>query len=420
MRMKWNKSGQLLLVAMASLTSATLIAACGQISASLTADFVFVTSARAAGPNSYGEVDVFEINSQSGHMRQIPSSPFPSGGRNPVAEAVASDNSNLYVVNRDDNTIVRFVIGSDGKLYPYQTVNTPGIFPMAVTVAGSTLFVADTYQPLPACSSASPCSGSIAAFPIDSTSTDSTAKNSLVTRVPVNSCNGSEYLPLALTGTAATHIIQPMAIHGSAKNNTLFVAAKDTTANAGYLFGYTVSSLACKSPADPTKTVNISVLTPLAGSPWAAGHTPSSVAQDGSGNLVYVTDFDGQSVLGFAVNGGNVTSIGTFGAGNQPASIAISGSGKYAFVANSLDSTVTVYSVSNGQLTRVESQATDTQPVAVGVDPKLDQYLFTANFLASTVSGYQINANSGALVNSQFSPFKGNADLTAVAAVPHK
>ncbi len=96
----------------------------------LTVDFVFVTSAKAAGTNNYGEVDVFEVNSESGQMRQIPTSPFPSGGRNPVAEAVSSDNTNLYVVNQDDNSIVQFIIGNDGKLYPQNTVNTPGIYPL--------------------------------------------------------------------------------------------------------------------------------------------------------------------------------------------------------------------------------------------------------------------------------------------------
>ena len=122
--------------------------ACG----TATVDFVYVASSKAAGTNNYGEIDVFEINSVSGFMRQIPTSPFPSGGRNPVAEAVSADYSNLYVVNQDDNTIVQFMIGSDGKLYPQNTVNTPGIFPLAVAVNGSNLFVVDTYQPLPTCS----------------------------------------------------------------------------------------------------------------------------------------------------------------------------------------------------------------------------------------------------------------------------
>jgi len=125
MRMKFNKSSQLLLVSAAGLLVSGLVSACS----TLTVDFVFVTSSKAAGTNNYGEIDVLEINSESGYMRHIPTSPFPSGGRNPVAEAVSADQSNLYVVNQDDNTIVQFVIGNDGKVYPQATVNTPGSIP---------------------------------------------------------------------------------------------------------------------------------------------------------------------------------------------------------------------------------------------------------------------------------------------------
>src|ERR1017187_6222278 len=164
MRMKFNNSGQLLLVSAASLLAAGLMTACS----TLTADFVYVTSSKAAGTYNYGEVDVFEVNSESGFMRQIPTSPFPSGGRNPVAEAVSTDHNNLYVVNQDDNTIVQFSIGNDGKVYPQNTTNTPGVFPRAVAVAGTNLFVVDTFQPLPTCSPAAPCSGSVGVFPIGS------------------------------------------------------------------------------------------------------------------------------------------------------------------------------------------------------------------------------------------------------------
>ena len=118
MRMKFNKSSQLILVSAASLLAATLVTACSQFTQTLTVDFVFVTSSKALGADNYGLLDVFEVNSESGAMRQIPASPFPSGGRNPVAEATSTDNGNLFVVNRDDNTIVQFVIGSDGKVYP--------------------------------------------------------------------------------------------------------------------------------------------------------------------------------------------------------------------------------------------------------------------------------------------------------------
>src|SRR5579863_7998171 len=162
MRMKFNKLSQLLLVSAAGLLVAGLMTACEV----LTVDFVFVASSKAAGPNNYGEMDVFEINSESGAMRQIPTSPFPSGGRDPVAEAVSSDNTNLYVVNQDDNSIVQFIIGNDGKLYPQNTTNTPGIFPLSIAVSGSNLFALDTFQPLPTCSPAAPCSGSVAVYGI--------------------------------------------------------------------------------------------------------------------------------------------------------------------------------------------------------------------------------------------------------------
>ena len=55
MRMTFNRSSQLVLVSAVSLLAAGLLTACG----TLTVDFVYVTSALAAGPNNYGQVDVF-------------------------------------------------------------------------------------------------------------------------------------------------------------------------------------------------------------------------------------------------------------------------------------------------------------------------------------------------------------------------
>ena len=183
MRMKFSKSSQLVLVAAASLLAASLFTACE----TLTVDFVYVASSKAAGTNNYGEINVFEINSGSGRMRQIPSSPFPSGGRNPVAEAVSADNQNLFVVNQDDNTIVQFAIGIDGKLYPNSTVNTPGIYPLAIAANKSNVFVVDTYQPLPLCSTADPCSGSITVYPL------TTGSNSTCTTTVCLGTAGDEY-----------------------------------------------------------------------------------------------------------------------------------------------------------------------------------------------------------------------------------
>jgi 6-phosphogluconolactonase (cycloisomerase 2 family) len=396
MRMKFNKSSQLLLVSAASLLVAGLMSAC----ATLTVDFVYVTSAKAAGTYSYGEVDVFEVNSESGFMRQIPTSPFPSGGRNPVAEAVSSDNTNLYVVNQDDNTIVQFVIGNDGKLYPQHTVNTPGIYPLAVAVNGSNLFVVDTYQPLPTCSSAAPCSGSIAVLPIAAAT--STAAASL--GLPV--ANGSlTYWPLSVP-SKPNDVLLPTSIAVLASGADVYVSAYDTTAKTGYVFGFSVGTGGA--------------LTPLNGGvPFAAGVHPSAIVSDSTGAFVYVTDYTSSVILSYKVSSGSLIASSVSATGNQPSALAIDSTGKYLYVTNAGDSNVTAYSVSSGVLSRLGIYATGLQPVAIGIDPSSNHYVYTANYLGSNVTGFQLNASTGALLNTQNSPYSSNALPTAIAAIPH-
>jgi 6-phosphogluconolactonase len=406
MRMKLNKSSQLLLISAVSLAAAGFLSAC----ATLTVDFVFVSSAKAAGTNNYGEINVFEVNSESGVMRQIPTSPFPSGGRNPVAEAVSSDHANLYVVNRDDNTIVQFIIGNDGKVYPQNTVNTPGIFPIATAIAGTNLFVADTYQPLPTCSTASPCTGSIAMYPIDVTnntaagSTSSTPVNGTLGSPAVNSALSTNYWPLTLPSSTGD-VLLPTAI--TANGSNVYASAYDTTSGVGYVFAFTVAN---------------STLIPVNnGVPVAAGIYPSGITTDPTGAYVYVTDSSSNTVLGFAANSGSLTPLpgSPYNTGNQPSAVIVDGKGLYAYVANGQDSTVSAYSMSSGVLGSIGTFTTSTQPVAIGIDPSLNEYLFTANFLGNSVSGFQIQPGSGSLINSKGTPFTASANPTAVAAIPH-
>jgi 6-phosphogluconolactonase (cycloisomerase 2 family) len=404
--MKLNKSSQLVLVGAASLLAASLVTACSQLTQTLTIDFVYVASAKAAGANNYGEINVYEINSESGRMRQIPTSPFPSQGRNPVAEAVSVDYGSLFVVNEDDNTIVQFGIGTDGKLYPYNTVNTPGIFPLAIAANKSSLFVVDLYQPLPLCSPAEPCSGSIGVFPLAAASGSTpVAIGPAVANPAVN----GQYWPLALSGANASHVIVPTAVNVLASGAYVYVTAYDSSVvpNAGYVFGFSVGSGG--------------VLTPLSGSPFAAGVKPSAIASDATSTYVYVTDFSSANVRGYAVNNGNLTPLAgsPFPAGNQPTAIVVDPSYPYAFVANSLDSNVTAYSISNGKLSRIGAYSTGLQPVAIGIDPSTEHFLFTLNFLDNTVSGFELSTTNGTLLDSQLSPFPSNDNPTAVAAIPH-
>lgn len=406
MRMKLNKKSQLALVAAGSLLVATMLTACE----TLTVDFVYVTSAQAAGTNNYGEVDVFEINSESGQMRQIPTSPFPSGGRKPVAEAVTSSNTNLFVVNEDDNTIVQFIIGNDGKLYPQNTTNTPGIFPMAVAINGTNLFVVDSYQPLPTCSTASPCSGAIGVFPITTGTTGNPPSEYLTTPVANGSLN---YWPLNLPGKP-NDVLVPTAINVLKSGNFVFVSTYDSsvTPNVGYVFGFSATSGG--------------VLTPInGGMPFVAGTHPSGLASDASSSYLYVTDSGNSDVLGFSVASGSLTPLAgsPYKSGAAPSSIVVDPTYQFAYVANAQDSSVTEYSMSSGVLTNIGTMATGQQPVAIGIDPSTNHFLFTANFLGSsvngTISGFELNTTTGALLVSMDSPFKSNALPTAVAAIPH-
>ena len=410
MRMKLNKTRHLALAAGVSLMAATLVTACSQFDQTLTVDFVFVACSKAAASNNAGEIDVFEINSESGAMRQIPSSPFPSGGRNPVAEAVSSDNGSLFVANEDDQNIVQFLVGSDGKLYPYYTVNTPGVFPLALAASKSNLFVVTLFQPLPLCSDAQPCSGSISVFPL----TAGTGSNSVTMGAPAtNSGNGAQYWPLTLPGSP-NDVIVPTAVNVPASGNDVYVTAYDSsgTQNEGYIFAFAVGSGG--------------VLTQV-GTPVRAGTQPSAIASDASSSYLYVTDKANADVLGFTIassgalapmttgaQGGN-----SFAAGNEPVGIVVDPAYPYVYAVNSLDSNLTAYSMSNGTLTYVGTYTTGLQPVAIGIDPSTERFLFTANFLGNNVSGFELTRTDGTLLNSQYSPYGSNSQPTAVAAIPH-
>jgi len=394
----------LVLVAAASLLAASLITACE----TLTVDFVFVISSRAAGANNYGEIDVFEINSESGRMRQIPTSPFPSEGRNPVAEAVSADNQNLFVVNHDDNTIVQFVIGNDGKLYPFNTVNTPGIFPLAIAANKSNVFVVDTYQPLPLCSNAAPCSGSISVYPLSA----ATGSAPIGLGTPAtNPALSTQYWPLTLP-SAPSHIMVPTAVNVLASGAYVYVTAYDSsvTPSVGYVFGFAVSSTG--------------VLTAVSGTPFPAGAQPSGIASDAKSAYVYVTDSALGNVRGYSVGGaGALTALSgsPYPAGNGTSSVVVDPTYAYVYVTNATDATVTAYSMSNGVLTRLTNGtfATGLQPIAIGIDPSTNHFLFTVNFLDNTVSDFELSTTAGTLLDAQFSPYPTNAQPVAAAAIPH-
>src|ERR1700761_7388506 len=164
--MKFSKVGRIALASVVSLGLGFGTIACGP---SNTIDFLYVTSSK----NNPGQINVYKVDSQAGALIQIADSPYPSGGRNPVAEVASANGKNLYVINHDDSTVVEFAIGTDGKLYPQQTCglnNQAGVtYPvqLAINKSGTYLYIVNTYQPNYSISIPGP--GALVVYPINST-----------------------------------------------------------------------------------------------------------------------------------------------------------------------------------------------------------------------------------------------------------
>ncbi len=407
--MKFGKPAQVALIASVALATATLFTACQQYTSTLTVDFLYIPSNQPVP----GQIQVYEVNSESGVLRPIPTSPFPSGGRNPVAEVVSPNYLNLYVVNEDDNDIVQMGIGTDGKLYPQNTVNTAGSFPVAIAMStqGNYLYAVDTYSPIPSCASTNPCPGDLAVYSVDSTGKPSS---------PIfNSDASPNYWPLQASPTDSKTVITPTAVNVLANGKYVYVTAYQPISNIpstnpngfpesvqGYLFAFSVNS-------DGTLTELNN------GQPILSGQLPSTMASDLTSSYLYVADNKLGQITTYSVQSGVPTVVSTIPSGSLPQSMSLDTFG-HLYVANAGDSTIKMYATSSsGTLSLTGTYAVGTYPVAVFPDPHALGFIYTANFLGNSLSGFEISKNTGRLVNTQNSPYPSMVQPTAIVGVPH-
>lgn len=419
--MKFGKLSQIGLVSAGSLLAATAFTACQ----TLTVDFLYVATTQ----QSPGQIEVYEVNSESGALRTIPTSPFPSGGRRPVAEAVSPDFENLYAANNQDNNIVQFGIGTDGKLYSQSTINTPGTFPtaLAMSPSGGYLYVVDTLQPVGGCTLDNPCPGLVAGYAVTPSKTSSNSasipgslgqtctSSGCTLGTPVTNADGIGYEPLQLSASDDT-VLTPTAAAITANGSYLYVTA-NSTSNQGYLFAFSIGSDGGLTPIPSGQTYSFNG-NPTALTPFPVGRELSGIATDSSSLYLYITDERNNQVDTFSIANGAPSLISTANTGNQPSAVTTFNN-QFLYVANSLDSTVTAYSIASGVLTKIGDFATDTQPVAVIVDPRNIGYLYTVNFLGNSMSGFKIDQTNGTLVNAQQTPYASSAQPIAVTGIPH-
>lgn len=395
--MKLRKLSQLALVSMIGLIVATLLTACQLV----TIDYVFVACSAGTSPGSAGMIYTYNVDSQSGALRQPPRPLVSSGGTNPVSLAVTSNYLHLYVANQGNNSIVHFAIAVSGALTKQDSI-TLGEAPVAIAVNN-----ANTYLYV--------ISGTTSATLTEYALNKSGAIGSIVAQTA-----------LVLPGFTSDTIL-PAAISVEPNNNFVYVSAYDqsaynpggsvtSTANPGWVFGYAVGSGGA--------------LTPTPNSPYQAGVRPSGMAPDPTNRFLYITDYASNDLIGYQIQPNGVLTFlvnGPFKTGNEPSGVTIDPRGIYLYVSNELDSSVTGYIIAlqtgtpsalvNSNASAI--YATDTQPVAITVDPALGRFVFTANHLGDSVSGFFLNPDSGVLTQSLQTPYPTGALPTALVSIPH-
>ena len=300
---------------------------------------------------------------------------------------------NLYVINHDDNTIVEFAIGTDGKLYPQQTCNLPGSYPMqlAVNQAGTYLYVVETYQPN--FSTSIPGPGALVVFPINANG-QLGATGSLCQPVP----NGtSTFFPLGNNPVAANVLASGSFVY--AVNETDHNIAAFQVGSDGGL----VRSAFSLSERPPMRSPAIRPVN-------------SSMSPTARSNQMY----------GFQVqSGGSLVMMPTpFRTDNLPDAVAVDPRGIYVYVANYNGNNVNAYTIdpSTGNATPVSGTTTyavGTGPVCILIEPSEGRYIYTANFLGNTVSGLALNPATGGLSAVQNTPFGAAQQPTCSAAITH-
>jgi 6-phosphogluconolactonase len=384
--MKLSKSGRIALASVVSLGLGFGATACGP---SNTIDFLYVTASK----QNPGQVSVYKVDSQAGILYQITDSPYSSGGRNPVADVASPNGKNLYVINHDDNTIVEFAIGTDGKLYPQQTCNLPGSYPTQLTVnkAGTYLYVVETYQPNFSLSIPGP--GALVAFPINANG-QLGATGSLCQPVP--------------DGTNAFFALgnNPVSVNVPANGNFVYAVNESDASISAFQVGSdgVLSSIGL----------------------FSVGTAPNAVAGDPAGKFLYVTDGASNQMYGFLVqsNGSLVMMAKPFKTDNLPNAVAVDPRGIYVYVANYNANDINAYTIdqSTGNATPVAGSsiyAVGNGPLCLLIEPSEGRYIYTANFLGNTVSGLALNPATGGLSAVQNTPFSGAQQPTCSAAITH-
>jgi 6-phosphogluconolactonase len=301
-----------------------------------------------------------------------------------------------YVVNTGDNTVSAYTINSaTGALRA--VAGSPfaaGENDSSVTVDPSGRFVYVTNV----CISSADCSGTVLAYTINR-STGALSK---------------------ISGSPFAAGSDPFSVTVDPTGRFAYVANVCSDCSAGSISAYTISS-------------STGALHPVAGSPFAAGQGPVSVAVDPSGHFAYVTNSYDSTVSAYTIDSStgalSAVSGSPFAARYAPNSVTVDPSGRFAYVVAQCNSDCTAGAVlaytinsSTGALRKISGSpfAAGVFPLSVAVNPS-GQFTYVANYCNGCngkISAYTINSSTGALSAVAGSPFLAGKDTLWVTVDP--
>ncbi len=384
--MKLSKFGRIALASVVTVGLGFGVTACGPPN---TIDFLYVTSSK----NNPGQINVYKVDSQAGALIPLPTSPYSSGGQNPVADVTSANGKNLYVVNHDSNAVVVFAISTDGSLSQQQSCTTPGTLPtqLAINKAGTYLYVVETYQP--GFSAGKPGPGALVVYPVNATG-QLGATGSLCTPV-ANGANA--FFPVGNN---------PVAVNVLASSNYVYAVNENDATLSAFQVGTT------------------GALTLIATYP--VGVSPNAISSDPTSKFLYITDGAANQMIGYLVqeNGTLINMQTPFKTDILPDSVEVDPRGIYVYVANYNANNVSAYTIdrSTGNATQISGSTTyavDAGPTCILIEPAEARFVYTTNFLGDTVSGLTLNPATGALAPVQNTPFKATGQPTCSAAITH-
>jgi 6-phosphogluconolactonase (cycloisomerase 2 family) len=389
------KLNQISRIAKVSVLSAAMVFGLASCSLDYVVGYVYVTTSHGA----QGVINQYAIDFQSGALSQV-ATPV-AAGNNPVKIVAAPNGLFVYVINQGDSTVQEFSVQGGGALSSvkvYPTGNTPTA--LAIDPQGKFLYVAFKYQ------TGSTGAGGISIFPVN-------ADNSLGTSTmqPIGS--------------------NPIGIVVSNFNNFVYVVDQETQPNAQILGFSQNTSTGALTPVAGTTITGSGANTVAKGYP--SGVIPSAITEELTARFLYVTDEASNHLIGYTVQpgtaaqgGGSLVPMvnGPFSTGLFPVAVTVDPTGKLLYVVNYNSNSIQGYAIDSftgtpsGAVGAFQT-ATGAGPTCVAIDPALGTNLYISNSLDNTVTAEKLTPQTGALAGVQNSPFAAAGGPTCLAIVPN-